>query len=307
VDGLKSDSSAAGIEEVAGRDDASLDADYERCAQITRRSRSSFYYAFILLPPERRRALHAVYAFCRFIDDIADDEAIREPALLLRRWREELDRVYAGVPTRALSRALADSARRFTIQRGLFEEIIAGVEMDLSHKRYQTFEELRPYCYRVASALGLICIEIFSYRNPSAKLYAENLGLALQLTNIIRDVGEDAARGRIYLPLEDLARFNVSEDEILGGVYSPNFVNLMEFEAKRAQQLYAKARSALAPEDRATLLTAEAMRLIYAALLERIIKSNYRVLDRRHSLSAPHKLYLVGRAWAVGRFGAPQG
>jgi phytoene synthase len=307
VDGLKSDSSAAAIEEVAGRDDASLDADYERCAQITRRSRSSFYYAFILLPPERRRALHAVYAFCRFIDDIADDEAIREPALLLRRWREELDRVYAGVPTRALSRALADSARRFTIPRDLFVEIIAGVEMDLSRKRYQTFEELRPYCYRVASALGLICIEIFGYRNPSAKLYAENLGLALQLTNIIRDVGEDAARGRIYLPLEDLARFNVSEDEILGGVYSSNFVSLMDFEAKRAQELYAKAQSALAPEDRATLLTAEAMRLIYAALLERIMKSNYRVLDRRHSLSAPHKLYLVGRAWAVGRFGALHG
>jgi 15-cis-phytoene synthase len=307
LDALKSDGRAAGIEEVAGRDDASLDADYERCAQITRRSRSSFYYAFILLPPERRRALHAVYAFCRFIDDIADDEAIREPALLLRRWREELDRVYAGVPTRALSRALADSARRFTIPRDLFVEIIAGVEMDLSRKRYQTFEELRPYCYRVASALGLICIEIFGYRNPSAKVYAENLGLALQLTNIIRDVGEDAARGRIYLPLEDLARFNVSEDEILGGVYSSNFVSLMDFEAKRAQELYAKAQSALAPEDRATLLTAEAMRLIYAALLERIMKSNYRVLDRRHSLSAPHKLYLVGRAWAVGRFGAVHG
>ncbi|MFZ0248043.1 presqualene diphosphate synthase HpnD [Candidatus Binatus sp.] len=307
MDGLKCDISAAGLEEVAGRDHASLDADYERCAQITRRSRSSFYYAFILLPPQRRRALHAVYAFCRFIDDIADDESIREPALLLRRWREELERVYEGVPTRALSRALADSARRFTIPRDLFEEIIAGVEMDLSRKRYQTFEALRPYCYRVASALGLICIEIFGYRNPSAKLYAENLGLALQLTNIIRDVGEDAARGRIYLPLEDLARFDVSEDEILGGVYSPNFVSLMGFEAKRAQELYAKAQSALAPEDRATLLAAEAMRLIYAALLERIIKSNYRVLDRRQSLSAPHKLYLVGRAWAVGRFGALHG
>lgn len=307
MDGLKSDSSAAGIEEAAGRDEASLDADYERCAQITRRSRSSFYYAFTLLPRQRRRALHAVYAFCRFIDDIADDESIREPALLLRRWREELDRAYAGVPTRALSRALADSARRFAIPRELFEEIINGVETDLSRKRYQTFEELRPYCYRVASALGLICIEIFGYRNPSAKLYAENLGLALQLTNIIRDVGEDAARGRIYLPLEDLARFNVSEDEILGGVYSPNFVSLMDFEARRAQQLYAKAQSALAPEDRATLLTAEAMRLIYAALLERIIKSNYRVLDRRQSLSAPHKLYLVGRAWAVSRFGALRG
>ena len=307
MDALKPDSSAIENEMNGGRNGASLDADYERCAEITRRSRSSFYYAFILLSPERRRALNAVYAFCRFIDDIADDESIREPAALLTRWREELDRVYAGVPTRALSRALADSARRFAIPRVHFEEIIAGVEMDLSRTRYQTFEDLRPYCYRVASALGLICIEIFGYRNPSAKLYAENLGLALQLTNILRDVREDAERGRIYLPLEDLARFKVSEEEILGGVYSPNFVRLMDFEAKRARELYALAQSELAAEDRATLLTAEAMRLIYAALLERIIKSNYRVLDRRQSLSAPHKLYLVGRAWAVGRLGALRG
>jgi phytoene synthase len=307
VDDLKSDGGAAGLNEANGGGAASLDADYERCAQVTRRSRSSFYYAFILLPPERRRALHAVYAFCRFIDDIADDESIREPAQLLTRWREELDRVYAGAPTRALSRALADSARRFNIPRDLFEEIINGVEMDLSRKRYQTWEELRPYCYRVASALGLICIEIFGYRNPSAKLYAENLGLALQLTNILRDVREDAERGRIYLPLEDLARFNVSEGEILRGVYSPNFVRLMDFEARRARELYALAQSELAAEDRATLLTAEAMRLIYAALLGQIIKSNYRVLDRRHSLSAPHKLYLVGRAWAEGRFSALRG
>ena len=307
MDDLKADGGSASLAEAAGVNGASLDADYERCAQVTRRSRSSFYYAFILLPPERRRALHAVYAFCRFIDDIADDESIREPALLLKRWREELDRVYSGAPTRALSRALADSARRFNIPRGLFEEIINGVEMDLSRKRYQSWEELRPYCYRVASALGLICIEIFGYSNPSAKLYAENLGLALQLTNILRDVREDADRGRIYLPLEDLARFNVSEDEILGGVYSPNFVRLMDFEARRARELYALAQSELAPEDRATLLTAEAMRLIYAALLERIIKSNYRVLDRRHSLSAPHKLYLVGRAWAEGRLSALRG
>jgi len=307
VDDLKSDGTAAGVEQAAGSAGASLDADYERCAEITRRSRSSFYYAFILLPPERRRALHAVYAFCRFIDDIADDESIREPALLLKRWREELDRVYAGSPTRALSRALADSARRFNIPRELFEEIINGVEMDLSRNRYQSWEELQPYCYRVASALGLICIEIFGYRNPSAKLYAENLGLALQLTNILRDVREDAERGRIYLPLEDLARFKVSEEEIIGAVYTPNFVSLMDFEAQRARELYALAQSELAAEDRATLLTAEAMRLIYAALLERIIKSNYRVLDRRHSLSAPHKLYLVGRAWAEGRFSALRG
>ena len=308
MDALKPDISAVENALDDRRDDvASLDADYERCAEITRRSRSSFYYAFILLPAERRRALNAVYAFCRFIDDIADDESIREPAARLKRWREELDRVYTGIPTRALSRALADSARRFAIPRIHFEEIIAGVEMDLSRTRYQTFEELRPYCYRVASALGLICIEIFGYRNPSAKTYAENLGLALQLTNILRDVREDAARGRIYLPLEDLARFNVSEDEILGGVYSSNFVKLMDFEAKRARELYAAAQTALAAEDRSTLLTAEAMRLIYGALLERIIKSNYRVLDRRQRLSAPHKLYLVGRAWAEGRLSSRRG
>jgi 15-cis-phytoene synthase len=307
VDALKPDIGAIENDLDVGANGASLDADYERCAEITRRSRSSFYYAFILLTAERRRALNAVYAFCRFIDDIADDESIREPAVLLTRWREELERVYTGVPTRALSRALADSARRFAIPRIHFEEIIAGVEMDLSRTRYQTFEDLRPYCYRVASALGLICIEIFGYRNPSAKTYAENLGLALQLTNILRDVREDAARGRIYLPLEDLARFNVSEDEILAGVYSPNFVRLMDFEARRARGLYAAAQTALAAEDRSTLLTAEAMRLIYGALLERIIKSNYRVLDRRHRLSAPHKLYLVGRAWAEGRLSSRRG
>src|SRR5260370_23539236 len=133
----------------AGRNGASgsLDADYERCAEITRRSRSSFYYAFILLPPERRRALHAVYAFCRFIDGIADDESIREPALLLKRWREELDRVYAAAPTRALSRALADSTRRFNIPRALFEDIINGVEIDPSRKCYQSMEEPTPYFY----------------------------------------------------------------------------------------------------------------------------------------------------------------
>lgn len=306
MDDLKSNPALDGTASPAGGV-ALLDADYERCAHVTRRSSSNFYYAFMLLPPDRRRALYAVYAFCRFVDDIADDESIRDPALLLHRWREELDRVYDGAPTRAVPRALADSARRFNIPRAHFEEVIAGVEMDLSRKRYATFEDLRLYCYRVASAVGLICIEIFGYQNPSAKTYAENLGLAFQITNILRDVREDAERGRIYLPLEDLSRFNVTEDEILRGVYSSNFVQLMDFEAKRAQEFYDRAQSALAPEDRSTLLTAEAMRLIYGALLERIVKSNYRVLDRRLSLSAPHKLFLVGRAWAAGRFGALRG
>ena len=286
---------------------AGLDADYARCSEITRRSSSNFYYAFMLLPAQRRRALYAVYAFCRFIDDIADDEAAGDAASLLGRWRAELELVYRGEPTRAISRALADSAKRFNIPRKYFEEIIAGVEMDLTRKRYATFVELRAYCYRVASAVGLISIEIFGYTNSAARIYAENLGIALQLTNIMRDVREDAARGRIYLPLEDLARFSVTEDEILRGVYSPNFVRLMQFEAERAHDFYREAEAALPREDRSSLLTAEAMRLIYGALLERIVRSNFRVLDRRHSLPASLKLYLVGRAWASGRLASLRG
>jgi phytoene synthase len=284
-----------------------LDADYARCAAITRRSSSNFYYAFMLLAAQRRRALYAVYAFCRFIDDIADDEVAGDAGALLGRWRAELERVYGGEPTRAISRALADSAKRFNIPRKYFDEFIAGVEMDLTRKRYTTFAELRPYCYRVASVVGLISIEIFGYTNSAARTYAENLGIALQLTNIMRDVSEDAARGRIYLPLEDLARFSVTEDEILRGVYSPNFVRLMQFEAERAHDFYREAEAALPREDRSSLLTAEAMRLIYVALLERIVRSNFRVLDRRHSLPASLKLYLVGRAWASGHLAALRG
>jgi 15-cis-phytoene synthase len=175
------------------------------------------------------------------------------------------------------------------------------VEMDLTRRRYQTFDELELYCRRVASAVGLICIEIFGYGNPATRVYAERLGRAFQLTNIIRDVREDAARGRIYLPLEDLARFEVSEEEILEGKYSPRFRALMEFEAQRARDFYREAETALTPEDRSAMLAAEGMRLIYAALLERIVQSDYRVFDQRLSLSTPRKLYLVGRAWAGTR------
>lgn len=278
-----------------------LAADFIHCARVTRESSSNFYYAFKLLPAQRRQALYATYAFCRFIDDIADDQGRSDPSALLAQWREELERVYAGRATRAISRALAASASRFNIPRRYFEEIIDGVEMDLSRRRYQTFSELRLYCYRVASAVGLACIEIFGYRNPQTRVYAENLGLAFQLTNILRDVREDAERGRIYLPLEDLARFGVSERDLLSGDYSERFQQLMAFEAQRAQEFYRKAEQALPAEDRRSLVTAEAMRLIYCALLYRIIRSRYRVLDGKVRLSAPYKMLLVGRAWASGR------
>ncbi len=281
--------------------DGGLEADYARCAEVTRRASSNFYYAFMLLPLERRRALYAVYAFCRFVDDIADDDSVREPAAMLARWREELDNVYTDAPTRPVSRALADNVYRFNIPREYFEEVIDGVEMDLTRRRYRTFADLELYCRRVASAVGLICIEIFGYGNPATRVYAERLGIAFQLTNIIRDVSEDATRGRIYLPLEDLARFAVTEEEILAGVYSSRFRALMEFEAQRARAFYREAEEALAREDRGAMLAAEGMRLIYAALLERIVRSDYRVLDQRLSLSTPRKLYLVGRAWAGTR------
>jgi len=276
--------------------------DYARCAEVTRQSSSNFYYAFMLLPAERRRALYAVYAFCRFVDDIADDGAVAQPAMLLERWREELRKVFNGAVERPVSRALADNVRRFNIPQRYFEEVIDGVEMDLTRKRYATFAELSLYCRRVASAVGLICIEIFGYRNPATRVYAERLGLAFQLTNILRDVREDAARDRIYLPLEDLARFGVSEREILQSAYTPGFNQLMEFEAARARQFYQEAAAALAPEDKSAMVAAEGMRLIYRALLERISRSGYRVFDRRLSVSAPRKLLLVGRAWAGTRF-----
>lgn len=292
---------------VPGATSASLAQDYARCADITRRSSSNFYYAFMLLPAERRRALNAVYAFCRFIDDIADDETITEPAVMLARWRDELHRVFAGTPTRAVGRALADNVDRFGIQRKYFDEIIDGVEMDLTRRRYESFDELDLYCRRVASAVGLICIEIFGYRNSATRTYAEKLGLAFQLTNIIRDVHEDASRGRIYLPLEDLRRFEVTETEVLEGVYSDRFRRLMAFEAERAREFYRSAAAVLPREDRRSMLSAEAMRLIYSALLEQIIRSDYRVFGRRHRLSTPRKLYLVGRAWAGSRFARAAG
>jgi len=275
--------------------------DYARCAEITRRASSNFYYAFMLLPRERRRALYSVYAFCRFVDDIADEDGIDNAPAMLARWRDELDKVFGGAPSRAISRALSENVCRFNIPRQYFEEVIDGVEMDLTRRRYVTFDDLCLYCRRVASAVGLICIEIFGYRNQSTRVYAERLGVAFQLTNIIRDVSEDAGRGRIYLPLEDLARFKVSEAEILNSVDSHRFRQLVEFEAQRAREFYHQAEEALADEDRGSMLAAEGMRMIYSGLLDRIARADYRVFSGRMSLPAPLKLYLVGRAWAEAR------
>jgi phytoene synthase len=277
---------------------------YEYCQGVTRRSSSNFYYAFRLLPSMRREALYAVYAFCRFVDDIADDAGKREPAALLARWREEVARVYDGTPEHPISRALADSVQRLPLRREHFLDLIRGVEMDLSRRRYETFEELYEYCYLVASTVGLLCIEIFGYQNPSARDYAVDLGVAFQLTNILRDVMEDAQRGRIYLPLEDLRQLDCTEQDLLQGHYSPRVGALMAFECGRARAYYLRAQGALAAEDRASLAPAEAMRFIYEHLLDRIEARHFDVFGPKVTLPRYQKLTLALAAWGRSQLAA---
>jgi phytoene synthase len=285
---------------------------YTYCRRITQKSSSNFYHAFRLLPPERHNALCALYAFCRFLDDIADQPEImtrygqvtdqRERlAILLQAWREELQCCYEGNPRHPISQALADVVRRFPIHQEHLAGIIDGVEMDLYRTRYRTFAELYDYCYHVASLVGLVCIEIFGYRNPDARNYAVNLGIAFQLTNILRDVREDMRRDRIYLPAEDLERFGYTEQELRAGVYNVAFTQLMSFEAERAREYYAQAVAYLAPEDRRTLAAAEAMRLIYHRLLDKLAARRFNVFDTRVTLATVGKIGLVLFAWARGR------
>ena len=277
-----------------------LGAAYEYCAARTRRAASNFYWGFRLLTPERRRSLCAVYAFCRAADDIADEPGgTPDPARLLARWRAELDAVYAGRPRHPIGVALADTVERFAIAREHFEAVITGVETDLRRDRYETWEgDLAEYCHRVASSVGLIAIEIFGYQNPSARQYAVHLGLAFQLTNILRDVAEDARRGRIYLPREDLERFGCGEEDVLAGRCTDAFRRVMAFECARAGEHYGRARFLLAEEDRPTLAPAEAMRLIYEHLLRRVMFRRYDVFGAKVRLTRPEKAALAMAAWA---------
>ena len=213
-------------------------------SRLTRKSRSNFFYAFLLLPRAQREAIFAVYAFCRIVDDAVDEGADRGAQRAeLARWREEIARVWgAGEPQHPAAQRLREAVRRFPIPREALEEIIAGVEMDLDVASYETFKDLYPYCYRVASAVGLCSIAIFGYSDPRAQDYAINLGVALQLTNILRDVQVDARIGRVYLPQVLLRRFGVSPDELRLGRYSPAFEALMAFEATRASMAWSSAK-----------------------------------------------------------------
>ncbi len=274
-------------------------------ARLTRKSRSNFYYAFLTLPRPRREALYAVYAFCRTVDDIADAGGADTPTLRreLARWREEVHRCYApnGAPQHPLARRLQTAVRAFAIPREALLAIVEGVEMDLDRVVYETAEDLYPYCYRVASAVGLCCIEIFGYTDASARDYAVRLGTALQLTNIIRDVGVDARDGRVYLPQEDLRKFGVTMEDLRAGRYTDAFVALMAHQAERARHFYRLAGESLPPADARTLVPAEIMGRIYRALLEEIAARRFRVFDTRVTLPARRKVAIALRCWAGAR------
>jgi 15-cis-phytoene synthase len=261
-------------------------------AKITSQSKSNLALAFVSLGPERKRDITVFYAFCRVIDDIADSSKLNvaEKGVRLQAWRRMLRAADTDEPP------LAGDVRRlvhkYSLSIDMFKEIIAGVEMDLSISRYATFEELRVYCFRVASAVGLVSIEIFGYRNPRCKEYALELGLALQMTNIIRDVGKDLRDGRIYLPQEDLARFHYSETELRDRQYSDRFVRLMEFEAARAREFFSRAAAALPVEDRWRMAPPEIMGSIYRGLLRRMELDRFRVFEKEYRLG---KLEKAGR------------
>jgi len=261
---------------------------------------TNFYYSFIFLPPEKRRAIEAVYAFARRGDDAVDaglsrSEAVRRVAAC----RKELDACYgnhlgAGAPdltSRAEVRALFEAVERFKIPRCHFDDLLLGLEMDLNGTRYATLDDLAVYCYRVASTIGLIAIEIFGYRDPRTRDYAVNLGRALQFVNILRDLGSDAREGRVYIPAEDLDRFQVQPQALLEGRQSGRFTELVEFEAGRACEYFKRARQALPLEDRDAMLPAEIMAAIYWRLLRSIRGGRYDLLRERVRLSRPLKLW----------------
>lgn len=263
--------------------------------QITFESKSSFLYSFFFLPREKREAIYTLYAFCRQTDDIADELGPLEKRIRqLNRWENELKNCFSRKVSNYFD-SLQQVAERFKIPFDYFLELIAGVRMDLHNLQYRSFEDLKLYCYRVASTVGLMCIQIFGYRDPSIKQYAENLGIALQLTNIIRDVGADARMGRLYLPDEEMKDFQVTRNDIFSANYNDKFIELMEFQAKRAHQFYNKAENCLPKNERKNMLVAEIMKNIYFILLEKIEAQRFKVLEHPIKLSKPAKAWITAK------------
>jgi phytoene synthase len=273
----------------------------EYCQEKTARSGSSFYYSFLFLPQNQRRAITALYAFCREVDDVVDE--CQDPqiaATKLAWWRQELSGLYAGKPQHPVTQALQAASGEFHLPEEQLQEIIDGMAMDLQQTRYLDFKALSLYCYRVASVVGLLAAEIFGYQDRKTQKYAHDLGLAFQLTNIIRDVGEDARMGRIYLPIDELQRFGVPAADILNARHSDNFRRLMEFQIERAEGYYAQAIDELPAIDRRAQRPGLMMAAIYRTLLDEIRRDGCQVLTQRTSLTPIRKLWIAWRTWVRG-------
>ncbi|VFR29202.1 Phytoene synthase [plant metagenome] len=274
------------------------------CQEKAAKSGSSFYYAFLFLPPERRRAITALYAFCREVDDVVDEVSDASVARIkLAWWREQIAAMYAGRADHPVTRALAPHLETCHITQARLQAIIDGMEMDLDQTRYLDWPGLRKYCWHAAGVVGELSAGVFGYDDPATLVYADKLGLAFQMTNIIRDVGDDARRGRIYLPIEDLQRFDVKAAEILNGTHSDRFEALMRFQAERARGLYREAMQALPESDRRKQRPGLMMAAIYHALLEEIEDERFQVLEQRISLTPLRKLWLAWKTWVGGGAG----
>jgi 15-cis-phytoene synthase len=281
---------------------------------------TSFYYAFVVLPKPQREAIIAVWDFCRAVDDVVDEPAspgpgsgapgprsgVQGPDVLrtaLNEWRSELDRCYTGAPLSPQGQELQRWIRHFDLSRQPFADLIDGVEMDLDRSRYESFDDLREYCWRVASTVGLVCIEIFGQRSERAREYAVTLGIALQLTNILRDVGGDAERGRIYLPQADLRRFGCTDQDLLAGTVTPGIRELLAFERQRAVEYYAKAGELQTGLDARALVAAQIMGRIYRETLDRIERAGYDVFSQRIRVPRARRIAIAVDTWMRTRLG----
>jgi len=272
----------------------------EYCQQKAAKSGSSFYYSFLFLPAPRRRAITALYAFCREVDDVVDE--VSDPGVArtkLAWWRTEVADLFAGHPHHPVTRALQPHIAEYGLDAARLNEIIDGMEMDLTHHRYADFESLRLYCHRVAGVVGQLSASIFGYRDPRTLEYAEALGIAFQLTNIIRDVGEDARRGRVYLPADDLARFGLGVEDILQLRGGPAFEQLMAFETQRAEAYYDEAFAKLPAADRRDQRAGLIMAAIYRTLLREIRRDDFAVLQQRIALTPLRKLWIAWKTWVA--------
>jgi phytoene synthase len=273
----------------------------EYCQQKTVQSGSSFYYSFLFLPPERRRAITALYAFCREVDDTVDETSDQSVARIkLAWWRTEVSGMYKGSPTHPVTQALQPHLAAYDLREQHLQAIIDGMEMDLDQSRYLDYAGLRKYCWHVAGVVGILSASIFGVTNPQTLQYAEKLGLAFQLTNIIRDVGDDARKGRIYLPVNELQQFNVTAADILNFRHSEKFEALMKFQADRARAVYDEAFALLPKEDRRAQRPGLMMAAIYRTVLDEIERDDFKVLNQRISLTPLRKLWLAWKTYVRG-------